>query len=278
MHANDIAELARRGQARGYEAIVEATAQGGPTWWYDSLTDPSRGAEEVVERLATALAAGADAAYDNGTEWLRLKAIGALRGFAERHYLACRVDFAEESVPGTAARPVTDWYPDGRPRRTGHLRAGERVGLWREWYPSGRPAWERRPDGAEVRWRDEDFLSVDFEDTVLTPGLLVEHEGTWFTGEQVAWEHGRVEAITGYSGGMEDGPQWEWYPDGRLRSEGQCVRGGAVGQWRAWHPNGQLAERTVFDRWGDVRRRQCWDTDGTLTKDETSDGLHGGEW
>ncbi|GAA0596786.1 hypothetical protein GCM10010174_10130 [Kutzneria viridogrisea] len=122
-------------------------------------------------------------------------------------------------------------------------------------------------------------MRVNRDETEMTPGLVVVHNGQPFTGELVdVAADGTVTGLTTYRDGIEDGPQWERYPDGRPQLEGQCDYGSAVGEWREWHPNGQLSEHTVFDRWGDVRRRQRWDEDGTLTDDETSDGAHGGEW
>lgn len=122
-------------------------------------------------------------------------------------------------------------------------------------------------------------MRVNRNDTEMTPGLIVTHEGRPFTGELVDTdESGRVVGLTGYRDGIEDGPQREWFSDGRLQLEGQCDYGSAVGEWREWHANGKLAEHTVFDRWGDLRRRQRWDEDGVLQDDETSEGAHGGEW
>jgi hypothetical protein len=100
------------------------------------------------------------------------------------------------------------------------------------------------------------------EDTVITSALLVLYEDEYFTGEMVDVEDGRLTGVTGYRGGMEHGPQWEWFPDGRLQLTGRCDGGIAVGEWREWHENGQLAEHTVFDERGDVRLRRRWDERG----------------
>ena len=109
-------------------------------------------------------------------------------------------------------------------------------------------------------------------------GWMVRVDGVPFTGEVVDTDDGRIEAVTTYRDGEEDGPQWEYFPDGSKESEGHCVKGTPVGEWRYWYPDGKLREFSVFDRWGSLRKIQRWDAQGGLIEESESPGAHGGEW
>ncbi|HEY0639652.1 MAG TPA: hypothetical protein VGD67_18550 [Pseudonocardiaceae bacterium] len=111
-------------------------------------------------------------------------------------------------------------------------------------------------------------INVDEADWDDDQRLL--HRGVPYTGEVYeAHANGRLVALTNYVAGREDGPDWMWYPDGTLRSQGQSRSGRAVGLVRDWHPNGTLAEERLFDEHGDLRARRRWSDDGTLLEDRT---------
>ena len=109
-------------------------------------------------------------------------------------------------------------------------------------------------------------------------GWMVRVNGVPFTGEVVDTEDGRIEGITTYRDGGQDGPERWYYPDGTLESEGYYSMGTTVGEWRTWYPDGKLKEFNLFDRWGDLRKIQIWDEQGNLVRDKEDPGAHGGEW
>lgn len=109
-------------------------------------------------------------------------------------------------------------------------------------------------------------------------GWMVRVDGVPFTGEVVDTEDGRIEGITTYRDGEQDGPERWYYPSGAMESEGHYTMGTTVGEWRTWYPDGKLKELNLFDRWGSVRKIQAWDEQGNLVRDTEHPGAHGGEW
>lgn len=114
-------------------------------------------------------------------------------------------------------------------------------------------------------------MRVNREQTTDTTAGIRTHQGQPFTGEVEDTDaHGRVIAITSYVGGIEHGPQTEWYPTGEKYIEGRCEQGCAVGEWREWHRNGKLAEHSSFNRFSEMVHRRQWDVDGNLVEDKRS--------
>ncbi|SHN36375.1 toxin-antitoxin system YwqK family antitoxin [Streptomyces yunnanensis] len=110
---------------------------------------------------------------------------------------------------------------------------------------------------------------VTFEEIELEGGCYALCQGVPFTGEVIdTGEGGQIESLTTYQHGLPNGPDLAWFPDGRLRSRGECRKGVAVGEWEEWHANGQLASHKEFDEHGNIRHGRWWDAEGNLI-DET---------
>jgi hypothetical protein len=114
-------------------------------------------------------------------------------------------------------------------------------------------------------------MRVNGEDVVMSASLTVWYRGELFTGEVVDTDDdGQVVGLTTYEQGLEHGPQYELFPDGRKKAQGSCDRGGVVGVWREWHANGNLAELNVFNKYSERVRRLRWDESGELVEDWAS--------
>jgi hypothetical protein len=81
------------------------------------------------------------------------------------------------------------------------------------------------------------------------------------------------------------GPYRAWYPDGRVKIEGQFVNGRKAGRWVFWHGNGILNGKGVKREEGEFRegrehgRWTRWrDSDITLEEGEYRDGVRHGLW
>ena len=114
-------------------------------------------------------------------------------------------------------------------------------------------------------------MRVNRDLTAETPAAILTYNGQPFTGELEDTDaEGRVIGLTSYAGGIEHGPQAEWYPTGEKYIEGQCEQGSAVGEWREWHRNGKLAEHSLFNKFGELIQLQRCDEDGVLVEDRYS--------
>lgn len=112
---------------------------------------------------------------------------------------------------------------------------------------------------------------VKRDQTVETAAAILTYDGEPFTGELEDTDaQGQVIALTSYSGGVEHGPQAEWYPTGEKYVEGQCEQGSAVGEWREWHRNGELAQYSRFNKFGELIQLRRWDEQGNLVEDKRS--------
>ncbi|MFD7367373.1 toxin-antitoxin system YwqK family antitoxin [Nocardiopsis alba] len=116
---------------------------------------------------------------------------------------------------------------------------------------------------------NEEDLEYDYD--AYGAALL---DGEPFTGEAIEKSGDAVVGLTTFVGGMEDGPQVEWYESGQIRAEGRVSRtGGAVGVWSEWNESGQLVERKEFNEKGKLVSLRRWDGNGVLVKDKTYDPL-----
>jgi len=69
--------------------------------------------------------------------------------------------------------------------------------------------------------------------------------------------------------GNRDGPWKEYYPDGKIRSEGKYDNGKQVGEWKFYHPNGKTEQTGRFNTQGKPEGTWRWYFDtGELLKEE----------
>lgn len=114
-------------------------------------------------------------------------------------------------------------------------------------------------------------MRINREKTIMNAASIVLYEDEPFTGELVDLDDdGAMIGLTSYRGGLEHGPQYEWFPDGKKELEGQCGQGSAVGDWREWHENGNLAEYSHFNQYGELLHLQRWNEKGELVEDKKS--------
>lgn len=100
--------------------------------------------------------------------------------------------------------------------------------------------------------------------------LRLEFQGEPFTGEVVEEVDGELLSQDFYTNGVPDGPTREWWPNGRLRAEGEVRFGLPRGVFREWHENGRLAVEKHFDDAGAVATALYWDEKGTPIDDRPS--------
>src|ERR1700742_5126572 len=115
-------------------------------------------------------------------------------------------------------------------------------------------------------------LHVNIDDTTLGEGQEVLYQGAPPTGEVIrTTKDGVVVTSKWYRDGLEEGPQREWYGNGKPQSEYTVVDTNVTGETLDWHRNGQLARRQQFDEYGELRKREVWDEDGVPQPDEAVD-------
>ena len=57
---------------------------------------------------------------------------------------------------------------------------------------------------------------------------------------------GKIEELTFFDHGIQNGPALSWYDNGQLSSSSTYVRGRREGSLTMWHKNGELAVRSSF--------------------------------
>lgn len=106
-------------------------------------------------------------------------------------------------------------------------------------------------------------IDLNQDPTSVSADLRLEYAGRPFTGEAVEeLAPGQLLSQEFYVDGIRHGSSREWWPDGRLKSEGEICRGRPHGVFRRWHPNGQLAETCLFDDDGQLEAVRAWDPAG----------------
>lgn len=100
------------------------------------------------------------------------------------------------------------------------------------------------------------------EEADATDDGLVLYEGEFYTGELAEIDsNGKLLSLSTYTGGLEDGPWMEWYPDGTKRVEGRYSNGSIVGTWKEWHSNGVLARKLVYEN-KRLTHKEKWNRNG----------------
>lgn len=101
---------------------------------------------------------------------------------------------------------------------------------------------------------DTDDEGLEFDDV----DLLTLYKGVPFTGEIVESDgKGNVVHLSSYRDGLQEGPECSWYPNGRLKLEGEMKEGLPRGVWRRWDLNGRMTRESEFDDSG--RRIRFWE-------------------
>jgi antitoxin component YwqK of YwqJK toxin-antitoxin module len=84
---------------------------------------------------------------------------------------------------------------------------------------------------------DDRFPEVDYEDITFVEDLRAFYRGEKFTGRAVERDkNGRVTAIIEFVGGIQNGSEREYYPNGTLASETIYKTGIPHGLSKSWHP------------------------------------------
>ncbi|MFY9307872.1 MAG: hypothetical protein WAQ28_02365 [Bacteroidia bacterium] len=104
--------------------------------------------------------------------------------------------------------------------------------------------------------------------------------------------------------GRQQGIWKEFYPDGKLKSQGEYLNSKRIGEWVFYHPNGKVEQKGVYDKKGKAQGVWKWfyesgnilleenyrnglvdgmmteysDTGKVITKGEYIDGMKEGEW
>ncbi|MBN2830362.1 MAG: hypothetical protein JXR56_08585 [Candidatus Cloacimonetes bacterium] len=84
-------------------------------------------------------------------------------------------------------------------------------------------------------------------DTLIEKDGLIYRDNDLFTGityEEYDNEH--LKKITAYTKGLPDGPQFEWYRDGKKLLSANYKKGRLNGQYLAWYSNGAVIYNLVF--------------------------------
>lgn len=106
-------------------------------------------------------------------------------------------------------------------------------------------------------------VRVNADDLTQDAAEYFVYNGEPFTGEAVETiDDGQVIGLTTYVRGTEEGPQREWWPNGRLKSEYFVTGGRITGESREWHENGQLASLRRWNEFGELRGHEEWDDQG----------------
>jgi antitoxin component YwqK of YwqJK toxin-antitoxin module len=106
-------------------------------------------------------------------------------------------------------------------------------------------------------------IDLNLDATSVDNELRLQYEGELFTGEVVEeLIPGQLLSQELYVDGLPHGSIREWWPDGRLKSEGENYRGRPRGVFRHWHPDGRPAASILFDSEGTSRAVREWDGDG----------------
>ncbi|MDX3117980.1 pentapeptide repeat-containing protein [Streptomyces scabiei] len=164
------------------------------------------------------------------------------------------VDAAESAVPGFPHISVTRFSealhvygPDSQRRA--------------DWPPdTGFPVTAFKGAGTRRIAVEDPEVDMDYAHRLLYRGEL-------FTGEVTEHLGYKLVSLDVYVDGVQNGPSWEWYADGTLRSEGTVRMSLARGEFKGWHPNGTLASRRVFDDDGlTILEDDEWDEAGGPTK------------
>ncbi|NKY56899.1 toxin-antitoxin system YwqK family antitoxin [Nocardia flavorosea] len=94
-------------------------------------------------------------------------------------------------------------------------------------------------------------IDLNSDATSIGDDLRLEYGGEPFTGEVVEeLAPGQLLSQEFYVDGLPHGSTREWWPDGRLKSEGENYRGRPCGVMRRWHPDGRPATATLYDNHG----------------------------
>ncbi|MFI9535535.1 toxin-antitoxin system YwqK family antitoxin [Nocardia fusca] len=106
-------------------------------------------------------------------------------------------------------------------------------------------------------------IDLNEDPTTVSADLRLEYAGQPFTGEVVEeLVPGQLLSQEFYLDGLRHGSCREWWPDGRLKSEGESCRGQPRGVFRRWHPNGRLAAESLFGEHGELEAIREWDEHG----------------
>lgn len=128
----------------------------------------------------------------------------------------------------------TFYDPSGRRRQRGECEAGRRVGVWDSWHANGRKA-------AELSYG----RALQLRKNVLVP----------FTAE--ARKRPQYAAATVVA--VRDGPARTWWPNGRLRSEGNYRLDQRHGEWTFWDSGGRQREHGRFEEGVRQGEWEVWD-------------------
>ena len=105
-----------------------------------------------------------------------------------------------------------------------------------------------------------DFADLEWDDA----NRAVTADGP-VTGEVLEYGPlGDVVARVGYREGLKHGSELRYFPDGKLRYEGDWVDGRSVGVHRVWHFNRQLKEERRYGEDGRLAEVVRWSEDGRL--------------
>jgi MORN repeat variant len=118
------------------------------------------------------------------------------------------------------------------------------------------------PDVSEMVRVDSDEIYVDY---VCRDQYWMWREKR-FTGVSVEVD-GHIVSETTHIDGVETGPNRNWYPNGKLESEGESIWNRLHGFYKTWHESGQLKNEGCFDLGYKIWSKE-WDEERNLISEQ----------
>jgi antitoxin component YwqK of YwqJK toxin-antitoxin module len=110
--------------------------------------------------------------------------------------------------------------------------------------------------------RDKKEFTVGYDDIEYHEDMYVYHGDKRFTGHVVDKdEDGHVLTDISYVAGFKDGPELEYYPNGKLKSERIYQIALVHGRARTWYEDGSLESETIYDEGRPVSKKK-WTAEG----------------